>query len=323
MIAEFTAEDDGHIGIDVIDNLQNTHDLTLRKEGGEIVYHQCEAYDDKAANRTPAENEYNEQARKFAQYYVYSERDYNTVPAARNPDALNAVRVALSKMPTERFETLFADLHHQLQSHAEPAVTPVVDIPAGAADPSSVLYRQHIYLGVDPFATSLREETQALAADCGLDLSDKEFAEISSEEMVADGLDSWQEFADAVSDRLLDADDADVVDSFTVDSVSTLHMAYLDDRGREHVTDHTPPVERAPDARLELPVMEPGSLEEFQAYLVHNIACQIRDAFVRMGLEPPEPFQLLGYGGFEAAEQYQTLDMYPDYVDPEETRAFQ
>jgi len=119
-----------------------------------------------------------------------------------------------------------------------------------------------------------------------------------------------------VTDQLLGAGDVDLTEGLHVDAVSDLHMAYLDSRSRKHVTDYESPVDRTADAELEIPAVEPDSLSDFQDSLVHNLVCQICDSFVRMGLEPPEPFQLLGYGRYEAAERYNKVDFYPNYIDP-------
>ncbi|MFC3959158.1 hypothetical protein [Halovivax cerinus] len=258
----------------------------------------------------------NNQARRFAQYYVYCERGYDTVPPHIHPERLNAVRVAIATLSESAFEHHFGDLYQQLRSHEDAGIERVVPIPSAAKRPDSVLYRKNAYLGVNPLETEFASEAESIAARHGLDLSAETLETRSLGGVTDAALDAWREVGEELA-GLVDAADGNLSESLELAGTSSLHMTYIDDRGEEHVTDSDEPFDRDPDARFELPVMDAGSLSEFQDYLNHNLACQVRDAFVRMGLQPPEPFQILGYGDFEAAEQYKRLDMYPNYVDPE------
>ncbi len=56
---------------------------------------------------------------------------------------------------------------------------------------------------------------------------------------------------------------------------------------------------------------DPGSLEEFREYLDHHLRCQIRDCYVGMGLVPPEPYRVVGFGNFIYARRYDHYDLYP------------
>lgn len=322
MNGNIDGEDDEYVKVYVSDNQTHKHDLTLEKETGETVYHQCKAYATKAADRTPEENELNEQARRFAQYYVYCERGYDTVKPRRiHPERINAVRVAIAGLSKSEFKQFFGDLYHQLRSYDGSATDRVIAVPSAASSPESVLYRKNVYLGVDPFETEFSQKAETIAARHGLDLSPEQLDTVSPEEGATIDLDGWEATSRELG-ALVDAADGELTDGLQIAGVSSLHMAYLDDRGEEHVTDADEPFDREPDARIELPVMDADSVEEFQDYINHTLACQVRDSFVRMGLEPPEPFQILGYGDFEAAEQYKRLEMYPNYIDPEEQQAF-
>lgn len=320
MEIRFLGEDDQDIGVEVTDNNGAEHHIEMHKENGDIYAHQCEAYADKPANRTPEENEYNEQARKFAQYHVYVERGYDTIPRQIHPERLNIVRTALATLSHEEFEELFGDLYAQMQSYQDDTER-VVEIPADAAGADSVLYRKHIYLGVDPLETAYRDETRELAARYGIDLTDQSPPDVSLADLSTEKLTDWTAFAQHLGELAIE-NDVDLSEGLYIDAVSSLHLAYLDATGEEHVTEKIDPRPGTPDAMIEIPPMDPESLDAFQDYLNHNLACQIRDCFVRMGIEPPEPFKILGYGRFEAAQQYRLLDMYPNYIDPEETRAF-
>ncbi|WP_049912497.1 hypothetical protein [Natrialba hulunbeirensis] len=309
------------IGVEVLDNNSVEHKIAVEFDG-EIRGHGQSGYPDKATKRTNKGNEYVEQARRFAQYYVYCERGYDTMQPRRiHPERLNAVRVAIAEFTESEFEQHFGDLYRQLRSYDDASADRAVEIPSAASSPDSVLYRKNIYLGLDQFETEFSEEAESIAAQHGLDLSPDRLDTISLEGGDTVDLDGWTAASRELGE-LADAADGDLSDGLQIAGVSSLHMAYLDDRGEEHVTDATEPFDREPDARIELPVMDTGSLEEFQKYVNHNLACQVRDCFIRMGLEPPEPFRILGYGDFEAAEQYKRLEMYPNYVDPAEERAF-
>jgi len=93
MDAQVTGENEELIGLSVIDNNNAEHVLDLQKSNGDITGHQCEAYADHPRDRTADENEYNNQARRYARYYVYRERGYDTVDHAENPDYVNRLGV--------------------------------------------------------------------------------------------------------------------------------------------------------------------------------------------------------------------------------------
>jgi len=318
MDAEIIGENQDGIGVDVVDNNSIIHKISIEKEGWDIVYHEQDGYPDDPAKRKNAENEYINQARRFAQYYVYIERGYDTVPPRIHPERINAVRLAVASLSESQFEHHFGDLYQQLRSHDDSTVNSVIEVPSVASDPDSVLYRKNVYLGVDLLETDVSEEAQALADQYGLDLTESLIETRPSAEHSTGDLEAWQSFAQELA---VDHNE-DLSEGLRLGGVSSLHLTYIDDAGEEHVTSSEEPFDHAPDVRIELPVMDVGTLNEFQAYLNHNLACQIRDCFIRMGLEPPEPFQVLGYGDFESAEQYRHLEMYPNYIDPEELQAF-
>ena len=58
------------------------------------------------------------------------------------------------------------------------------------------------------------------------------------------------------------------------------------------------------------------SPDDFQEYLAFKLKSQVRDCFVRMGVQPPEACLVLGYGRYEATERYTKVDCYPKYHDP-------
>lgn len=314
MKASVTAEDDQYIGLDVTDNQEIVHDLTLKKEGGEIAYHGQDGYPDDPSKRTPEGNEHVEQARRFAQYYVSVDRGYDTVPPMIHPGRLDAVRQVIEAMPTVACRNYFGDLHQQMASH-HGGDDRVLDIPADVSSPRFILYRKDIYLGVDPAEIGDVDAVESLAAKYGLDLDSLPVSERSVDDLSPSERDAWLEFGDEL-DQSTDSD-VDHFETMSLDAVSDLSMAYPDQHGREHVMDVDQPLDREPDARFELSPIDPRSPKEFQTYLAFNLRCQIRDCFVRMGVQPPEPFRVLGYGRYEAAERYNKVAFYPAYHDPQ------
>ncbi|WP_018259039.1 hypothetical protein [Halomicrobium katesii] len=282
---------------------------------GEIDGHECDAYHDKAAKRTPEENEYSEQARKFARYYVYLERGYDTVPPVDHPERIDAVRLALQELSDDEFEALFGDLHQQMQSYHDTTTDRVIPEPAAATE--DILYRQRVYLGVNPLDTDLAQQAEGLAHAHGLDLSEDSLLETIVDELTGDQRDDWEAFGEDLAD-LADDEDVSLDDSVYIDGASSLYATYLDESGVQHDTEpDQDPHDREPDTLIELPPIDPHSLDQFRAYLDHHLKCQIRDCFIRMGVHPPEEFRVLGNGRLESVAAYKLLEMYPDYHDPD------
>ncbi|ELY79440.1 hypothetical protein [Natrinema gari] len=317
MDAVITGQNEERVGINLRDNNGAEHVLEIEFTG-DIRYHKCEQYPDKPENRTPEENEYNEQARKFARYYVYVEQGYDTVPPTEHPERINAVRLAIQDLSDDRFDDLFGDLYSQLQSYYDYDADRPIPIPPLAADSDSVLYRQNVYLGIDPLETDIAAEAEDMAPVYGLELSEISIKEQALDTLSPSAIANWKSFAVDFADEV-DEEEIDLVDGTYIDAVSTLYTSYLDNGGEQHTAEpDTDPFERDPDTLIELPPIDPGPLAEFREYLDHHLKCQIRDCFVRMGIEPPEQFRVLGNGRLEATAAYKLLDMYPKYYDPEE-----
>lgn len=311
MKAEIKKETDDGFGLLVTDNNGTEHKIGVCYNG-EIDGHLQDDYPDQPSERTPAESEHVNQARRFARYYVHLERGYDTVPPELHPERIDAVREAIASLSDAEFDALFADLQQQLRSYHDDTER-AIPIPAEAAGPNSVLYRQHVYLGVDPTQSPLDEEVESLASAHGIDLEEaaSPVSALSDSDRAA-----WQSFSDQLEMLARDREIEDV--AVEIGGVSSLYTAYVDARGEEHIgAPEEDPFERAPDTMIELAPIDPGPLAEFREYFDHYLQCQIRDCFVRMGLHPPEEYCVLGPGRIEAAEQYKTLEMYPDFTDPE------
>ncbi|ARS88986.1 hypothetical protein B1756_03945 [Natrarchaeobaculum aegyptiacum] len=321
MRAEIIDENEKGVAVDVYDNTGSLHEISMFLDG-EVSYHQSESYSDKADNRTREESEHGKQARRYAQYYVFLNRGYDTVtPKWKNPVHLQAVRSALDSMDLEEFEDHFGDLYQQLKSHHGDSTERVLHPPADSQDEDYHLYRKHVYLGLDPLETDLADDARELAAEFGLDLDEQSPNETPLAGLTDDGLETWSGFSTELFAQPNEDELAELAEGFYVDTTSELHMAYLDHDGIEQVTTAIEP-DREPDARFEEPPVDPGTLEQFQHGLSFDLACQIRDCFVRMGVKPPEEYQILGLGHIAAALAYEEVDFYPDYHAPDEDGAY-
>ncbi|WP_239524460.1 hypothetical protein [Halogeometricum borinquense] len=83
MDAIITGESE-RIGLSVIDNNDVEH-LIEMNESGEIKYHDQDGYPDDPCERARAENIHVNQARRFAKYWVYRKRGYDTASSAVRP----------------------------------------------------------------------------------------------------------------------------------------------------------------------------------------------------------------------------------------------
>ncbi|ADD04334.1 uncharacterized protein Nmag_0749 [Natrialba magadii ATCC 43099] len=313
MKGEIIGEDEVDIGTKIIDNNGSEHQIEMHKSDGEIYAHLCEEYHDKAANRTREENEYNNQARRYAQYYVFLNRGYDTVsPKWKNPVHLQAVRSAIDSMDLEEFEDHFGDLYQQLKSHHDDSTERVLHPPSDSQDEDYHLYRKNVYLGLDPLETDLADDARELAAEFGLDLDEHAPTKTSLAGLTDNGLEAWTGFSTELFEQSDEEELAALTEGFYVDTTSELHMAYLDHDGIEQVTTAVDP-DKEPDARFEVSPLDPRSMEHFKAALQFNLICQIRDCFIRMGVTPPEEFQVLGVGLIAAVQAYDEVDFYPDY----------
>ena len=307
MEATIVGETDEGIGVDVVDNNGAAHELTLKKPSWELVYHACDEYADDPQESTEEENEHSNQAARFAKYFVFTERGYDTVEHIDNPDYVNAVRLGLTSLSDSEFEQYFGPLHQQLRSHHDESIERVVSHPAGVQKPNAVVYKQDIYLGVDIEASDLTEQARSIASAQGLDFEEGTATQ-SGADVTQEQVAEWREFGE----ELLTRADPESLE-LEVSAVSGIHVGFPNVRGKHEVEWAESPLDRDPDARLEVMPADPGTLAEFRAYLDHHLRCQVRDCFVGMGLVPPEEFRVVGFGKFWYARLYDHLDMYPQY----------
>jgi len=95
MNGKIIGEDECDIGVFVTDNLDKSHQIEMNKHDGVIYAHDQDSYPDHPDNRTKAGNEHVNQARRFAKYWVYHQRGYDTLDGWQNPDRITLAATAL------------------------------------------------------------------------------------------------------------------------------------------------------------------------------------------------------------------------------------
>lgn len=321
MEAEIIGEDDVDIGTKVIDNNGAEHHIEMHKTDGEIYAHHCEAYHDKPAKRSDEENEYNNQARRYAQYYVFLEEGYDTVrPKHLHPVRVNLARYAIEQMDLDEFEDHFGDIYRQLLSHYDDDAEREIHTPEESENERFHIYRKEVYLGLDPLDSDFAEEATQLAERYGFDIETDTAKDTPLASLSADAIDAWTAFSKDLVEDMDEGDAVDLAEGVYVDTVSELYMSYIDHDGRQQMTTATAP-DIEPHAVIQQPVANPDSLEQFKRAIEWNLICQVRDYFIRMGVMPPDEYQVLGTGTYDALKAYEWVDFYPDYVMPEEDGA--
>lgn len=291
MRATIEKETNKGYGVSVYDNNGVKHKIGVLYDG-EINGHLQDEYPDKVADRTDTENEYTAQARRYARYYVYREKGYQTVEPRQNPEVLSVVALAIARLSPEEFEQQFGEYYQQFRSTVEDDVEPVVTVPEAEVAGLTV-YRQHVYLDVS--LTDLLDEENS--------------------QSLADALDRTAD-TDETLDALAEALEGVVVEpsALRIGGVSGVGALYQTATGEETI-DADDPHAGPPDARLELsPIDAPWDeylpVEGFQLLVVHHLLCQVRDCYLSMGLEPPESVQVLGLGQYRQTVRNEHLDMY-------------
>ncbi|GAB3033553.1 hypothetical protein GCM10025298_23050 [Natronobiforma cellulositropha] len=271
----------------------------MHKVDGEIYSHNQNGYPDDPTERELEEGEQVGYARRYAQYYVYRERDYDTIPAPDNPDRIAAVLLAIIDLEQGAFEEYFGTLCEQVASHVREEVSPPLDLPEDVYTKEFLIYQQHVYL-----EQSL-EEIQREVSAAGSDIVDRD----ALEQLLNANREDFLSRATAIfGDASLSA--------LTIEGVSGVHTRYFAGRNDDRRIEGDDPFDREPDACLEL---LPGDLtpELYRLYIANNLVCQIRDCYIGMGLEPPAQYRVLGPGKDEFTGKYYHFDFYPDYWDHE------
>lgn len=312
MDGQITGETSELMGVSIIDNNETEHVLDVRKSDGEITGHQQDGYPDEAEKRTSEGNEHVNQARRYAKYYVFAERGYDTIDHAENPAYIDAVRRAIADLSEGDFERYFGALYRQLRSHQDDTDRPR-EIPVDVRNPDAVVYEPEIYLGLEVVGEDITDRAQALANAHGLAVGE-EVQVRPTTDLSEDTVERWEEFSDDLEDIVARED---IETELTVTGVSGLHIGYPDSRGQHEVDEADTPFTHQPQARLSLLPYAPDSTDGFREYLDHHLRCQVRDCFLKMGIVPTEPYQLIGFGNFRDARRYDHFEMYPQVHKPD------
>ncbi|ADD04332.1 uncharacterized protein Nmag_0747 [Natrialba magadii ATCC 43099] len=302
------------IGIKVQDNNGVDHGIEMN-ESGEIKYHEQDGYPDKPAKRTQEEHEWVNQTRRFAKFYVYRQRGYETVDPLSNPDRIVTAAMAIANLPADTFEDYFGEFYQQMRHDAGEAA-PVVEVPD--LPPVTVpRVEQDIYLGLDQTDTAALLED--LIADGALE------AVVRTVEQATDsgGLVSriQQTFA---SDEEIDT--SSVAETFSegvIEAIGPVTIRWANGDRDEAVTGESDGAvpDRHPDARPQMfgRAYQFDDLEDFRHSLVRHLCCQVRDCYITMGIAPPEDVRIQGPGFYDHIGWYSNHDFYQDYHDPQAT----
>jgi len=288
MKAQIKKETNTGFGVLVTDNNSVEHKIGVQFDG-HVDGHLSDDYPDDPDDRTRAGNEHVNQARRFAKYWVYRQRGYDTLAGWQNPDRITVAATALMALDQPTVDSSLGDFDQQLQS-LYGDVEPAVEIPNGV-DPSSAVYLYDLYLGMD-------DEDISAYADLITDLSVDDLTDVSDAEF--DALPSHAE-------------------GLFIESTAGPHIKWDTTGDGQYRTEWTdqPDTDRDPDARIELLAFEPDSITELKRQVVRNLLCQVRDCYLTMGIAPPEQFRLLGHGRHDASTWYVHNDLYDPYYDPD------
>ena len=305
MDALITGESE-RIGLSVIDNNDVEH-LIEMDDFGEIKYHEQDGYPDDPDERTEAGNEHVNQARRFARYWVYRKRGYDTLKPVTNPDRIAQAAVALQLLSVDTVERLFGELYQQFRASSTTDERPVA-LPEGVSHQEAV-YQQDIYLDTD-------DQTPAAYAEL---LSNEAVLEQVTTVAESNGGRSNRDAATILETAGVETNALSAVeDGALIEAVSGIHIHWDDVLGQYHTQwGDQPATERDPDARIEIFAFEPESIPELREQLVRNLLCQVRDCYLAMGIAPPSAVRILGHGRHDASTWYNHYDFYEEYFDPD------
>ncbi|THE64837.1 hypothetical protein D8Y22_10725 [Salinadaptatus halalkaliphilus] len=313
MDAIITGESE-RVGLSVIDNNDVEH-LIEMDESGAVKYHEQDGYPDDPSKRTQEEHEWVNQTRRFAKFYVYRQRGYETVDPLSNPDRIATAAMAIANHPEDTFEDYFGEFYQQMRHDAGEA-SPVVEVPD--LPPVTVpRVEQDIYLGLDETDTAtLLEE---LIADGTLE------AVIRTVEQATDsgGLVSRIQQAFASDEEIDTSSVAETFSEGIIEAIGPVTIRWANGDRDEAVTDESDGAvpNRHPDARPQMfgRAYQFDDLEDFRHSLVRHLCCQVRDCYITMGIAPPEDVRIQGPGFYDHIGWYSNHDFYQDYHDPQAT----
>jgi len=298
MDAIITGESE-RVGLSVIDNNDIEH-LIEMDESGTIRYHEQDGYPE-PAERTSSQSIAIVQAQEYAKYYVQRERGYQTLPPRLTPEWLPYALGAVFRLDIDSFEEYFGPYVQQYHSALRPDVDPIVELPDENEPIGGIVYRSDIYLGSD-FERYLVEPDAASPVDAVAEMTD--------------AYDLYAALAEDVQARSTETDSP-------IKEVSTVDLQYQRRTADGSVEEPTVGERCAtatglPDAQLQMTPPQTTIESELSTgilhgLLCHHLQCQIRDSYIRLGLEPPEAVRVLGQGLAEQTMHYQHADIHPPY----------
>lgn len=315
-----TGENDERVGLSVIDNADVEHVIEMEFDG-EIKYHEQNGYPDDPSKRTNYEDEMVAHAQKYAKWYVYREREYDTLLPRRNPDRIAATLATIREMDDAEFERHFGTLFEQFKSYADDTVDRPIALEEAVPHEQGVVYKQDVYLeaaiadvrgyheeiadGAEAFATAVVDRLQ----EAGV------FGTFADR---LGGLLGSDKSGD-VESHPIDADPSERFRRFGLDRLSDPYYMYHRDNKPARTVGGEDNGQRVPDTVIEVipTAAVTESLTVFRAFLVHHLLCQIRDTYIGRGIEPPAAYRLLGAGIHKYTIKYKHFEMYPAYFDTE------
>ncbi|WP_049910356.1 hypothetical protein [Natrinema gari] len=299
MNGKITGETDDLIGLSIIDNNNEEHVLDVRKTDGEITAHDQDAYPYQAAKQSSNEAVHLEQTHTYAKYYVQRERGYPTLEPRLTPEWIAHALGAVFALDFDEFAEYFGEYAHQYHSSLRPTIDPIVEVPENAG--GGIVFRADVFLGLD-FQEYLDNPEEMDPLDHVEGITDDYDLVTALREMVTERLDEGTDPIEEVS--AVDVLYQTKGPGGTVDEETVGERSHTQDRPADAQLQMTPP-QTTLDNDL--------STEIIQGLVLHHLTCQVRDAYLRLGIEPPEPFRILGQGLYEQTIRYQHADMYEPY----------
>ncbi|MDS0260520.1 hypothetical protein NDI56_14030 [Haloarcula sp. S1CR25-12] len=304
MNAQIVGEDEKGVGLLVEDNRGDEHEIGLDSEGN-IFHHKEDVIPDTPSDRSNIEDETFSQARRYARYHVYREKGYDTVPPSENPDRLAAVLIALLDLTDKQFWEYFQTLHEQSVSHDRTDALPPLDLPDEVYEEEFLIYKQNVYLEDD--LDTIQSQLDRPATEVIGEIEREELATATGQGMLSKAtslVGGTSETSDVTWTEL------------TIEGVSGIDTMYYEDTNEERTIESQDQFDRKPDARIEI-LPSTYECDDFRYVVGHNLVCQIRDCYIGMGLEPPEPYKVLGHGRYKYTGKYRHFDFYEPYFDHE------
>ncbi|SEL99640.1 hypothetical protein [Haloferax larsenii] len=298
MDAIIDGEDGNYVKVYVTDNTKTEHDITVDKEGGEISYLQQDGYPERD-KRSDDQDIRIEQAMEYARYYVQRERGYPTLEPRLTPEWIAHALGAVFALDFDDFAEYFGEYAHQYHSSLRPNIDPIVEVPKDAG--GGIVFRADVFLGLD-FQDYLDNP--------------EEMDPLTHVEGITNDYDLVTALREMVTERL-EAGTGPIEDVSAVD-VLYQTKGFGGTVEEKTVGERTHTQNRPADAQLQMTppqttLEQDLSTEIIQGLVLHHLTCQVRDAYLRLGIEPPEPFRILGQGLYEQTIRYQHTDVYEPY----------